>query len=89
MANHKSALKRHRQSLKRRDANRGEKTHVRTLTKRIRSLVEEGDLEGAKAILPQAEKKIAQASAKGIYHWANAARKISRLNKLVAKANSL
>jgi small subunit ribosomal protein S20 len=89
MANHKSAIKRHRQSLKRRDQNRSVRTHVRTLIKKLHAHVKDGDIESARALLPQAEKKIAQASAKGIYHNATAARKVSRLYQMVSKAAAI
>jgi small subunit ribosomal protein S20 len=86
MANHKSAIKRHRQSLKRRDRNRDVRANVRTAIKKVRALIEKGDETGAKASLLEAEKTIAKASAKGLYHKKNASRKISRLTKLVSKS---
>ena len=85
MANHKSAIKRHRQSLKRRDRNRDARANVRTAIKKVRSLVASGDENGAKASLVEAERAIAKASAKGLYHKKNAARKISRLASSVTK----
>ncbi|MFM1849125.1 MAG: Ribosomal protein, partial [Pseudomonadota bacterium] len=48
MANHKSAIKRHRQSLKRRDRNRDARAAVRTAIKKVRALVAAGDEKGAK-----------------------------------------
>ncbi len=86
MANHKSAIKRHRQSLKRREANRQEKSAVRTVIKKVHALLEQGDKEKAKAVLPEAEKTIAKAASKGLYHQKNASRKVSRLHAAVAKA---
>jgi len=86
MANHKSAIKRHRQSLKRRDRNRDARANVRTAIKTVRALMEKGDEVGAKASLLEAEKTIAKASSKGLYHKKNASRKISRLTKLVTKS---
>jgi len=48
--------------------------------------MEKGDEVGAKASLLEAEKTIAKASSKGLYHKKNASRKISRLTKLVTKS---
>ena len=86
MANHKSAIKRHRQSLKRRDRNRDARAAVRTAIKKVRALVEAGDQKGAQASLIEAERSIAKASSKSLYHRKNASRKISRLASLVAKS---
>lgn len=84
MANHKSAIKRHKQSLKKRDRNRTTKAAVRTAIKKTRAAAEAGDLESAKQLLVQAERLIAKASSKGMYHRKNAARKIGRLASLVS-----
>ena len=43
MANHKSALKHHRQSLKRRDRNRGHRARMRTAIKKFRAMIAAGD----------------------------------------------
>lgn len=80
MANHKSAEKRHRQSLKRRDRNRMAKSGFRTAIKKAKSAVESKDAN-AKELLRQAEKAIAKAANKGIVHKKSAARRISRLTK--------
>ena len=86
MANHKSAIKRHKQSLKRKERNKNTQAACRTAVKKVRAAVEAGDIEAAKPLLVAAEKAIATASAKGIYHKKTAARTISRIATLVAKA---
>jgi small subunit ribosomal protein S20 len=78
MANHKSAEKRHRQSLKRRQRNRVAKGAVRTAVKKARAAIEAKD-ETAAALVREAEKTIAKAAAKGIFHRRNASRQVSRL----------
>ena len=85
MANHASAEKRHRQSLRRRTRNRMNKSNCRTLAKKTISLLETASLEDAKSALKAAERAIAKAAAKGIYDKGTAKRKISRLAKAVAK----
>lgn len=86
MANHESAKKRHRQSLVRRDRNRHVKSTVRTALKKVRSLVEAGELVQARDAARQAEIAIARAAAKGVYHRANASRRVSNLHKLIRTA---
>lgn len=86
MANHKSALKRHRQSLKRKTRNRKIKSTCRTAIKNTLSAITEGDKTKANDCFKIAQQQIAKASVKKIYHKKNAARKISRL---AAKLNQL
>ncbi len=86
MANHKSAIKRHRQSLKRRDNNRSARSEVRTTIKNATAAVAAGKKEEAAKLVNAAERAIAKAAAKGLYHKKNAARKISRLASRAAKA---
>lgn len=83
MANHKSALKRHRQSLVRRIRNRAIKSVLRTSIKSVRVAVEEKSLEDAQAALKVAIPTINRAASKGTIHKCNAARKVSRLTKSV------
>ncbi len=86
MATHKSALKRHRQSLKRRERNRKAKGGIRKGTKRVRMAVEAGDLETAQEWLAITIKRLDKAAEKGIIHKNNAARRKSRLTRLVNQA---
>ena len=54
MANHKSALKRHRQSLKLRARNRVVKTRIKNSVKAVREAVEQKDKEAATLALQNA-----------------------------------
>ncbi len=85
MANHKSAEKRHRQSLKRRLRNRITKTTLRTAVKKARSAAEEKD---AKALeyARHAETLLARAASKGILPKKTASRQIGRITSAAAKA---
>jgi small subunit ribosomal protein S20 len=85
MANHPSAEKRHRQSVKRAARNQGVRSHVRTEVKKLRGLVAAGDAEQAKAALPGVSSTLAKAVTKGVLHKNNAARRASRLARQVAK----
>jgi small subunit ribosomal protein S20 len=79
MANHPSALKRHRQSLKRRQRNRDAKSTIRTTLKKVTQLLESGDKEAAAAHARLATKLFDKAAVHGVLHKKNAARSISRL----------
>lgn len=74
MANHKSALKAHRQNVKRREANRQQRSKLRTALKAARSA--EGSTE-----MPLTVSLIDKMAAKGIIHDNTAARYKSRLAK--------
>lgn len=79
MANHKSALKRHRQSLKARERNRMMKTRVKNAMKAVRAAIESQDTDATAAALKTATSILDKAASKKIIHWRTAARKISRL----------
>ncbi|NJB66766.1 small subunit ribosomal protein S20 [Desulfobaculum xiamenense] len=85
MANHKSAIKRHRQSEKRNARNRAVKTRIRSAVKALRAAVESNDKEKAQAALTLATSVIDKAATKKVVHWRCAARKISRLSQAVNK----
>lgn len=83
MASHKSAEKRMRQSRGRRLRNVSTKSLVKTRIKAVLKAVEENDREKSADALSKASSVIAKASAKGVLHKNNAARKISRLTRKV------
>ena len=83
MANHKSALKRNRQNHKRNERNKGYRTLVKTLSKKVRNEAKAGNKEQAQKELKIAEKVIAKVGDKGILHSRAASRKISSLTRLV------
>ncbi|PLX88308.1 MAG: 30S ribosomal protein S20 [Desulfuromonas sp.] len=83
MANHKSAIKRHKQSLVRNARNNHVRSTMRTLVKNVREAVAAGDAESAQEALKKAIPYIDKTATKGVIHNATASRKISRLTKLV------
>ncbi len=85
MATHASAVKAHRQSLKRRDHNREMRSALRTAIKNIRAAIDAKDLDGAKKQLPATVSLIDKMAAKGIIHGNAAARHKSRLHAGIAK----
>ena len=83
MANHKSALKRARQNELSRLRNKAVKTRVKSIVKDVRFSAEESSNGDVVAKLVAAQTLIDKASKKGVIHKKTAARKISRLSKLV------
>ena len=85
MANHKSALKRHRQSLKRRARNRISKTRIKNSVKAVRVAIEEKDVTKAMEALKAATSVLDKASRKNVIHARQAQRRISRLQSAINK----
>ena len=81
MANHKSALKRIRQSERRRVFNRTFRNRTRTLVKKARTSIAGGSLQDAIAATRDAVKDLDMAASRGVIHPRNAARRKSRLMK--------
>ena len=85
MANHPSALKRQRQSEKRRARNKNTKSAIKKKVRTVRESVSGKDAPKAKEQLAGAIRAIDRAVARGAFHPRTASRKISRLTKLVNK----
>ena len=83
MANHKSALKRDRQSKVRRLRNRINKTKMKSSVEQLEAAVEAGSGEQAVKALQNATSVIQQTASKGSIHKKTASRKVSRLAKSV------
>jgi small subunit ribosomal protein S20 len=83
MANHKSALKRARQTVKRTERNRFYKTRIKNMTRAVKEAVEAGDSAKATEAFKEVNKNFHKYVSKGILKKNTAARKVSRLNKLV------
>ncbi|MBU0504680.1 MAG: 30S ribosomal protein S20 [bacterium] len=81
MATHKSALKRHRQSLKHRQSNRAMKAEIQTLTKKVINASE----EEAPVVLKALQSKIDKAGRKGVLHYKNAAHRVSQMMRKVTE----
>jgi small subunit ribosomal protein S20 len=79
VATHKSAAKRHRQSLKRRARNHALKARLRTLVKKVRSALDSKDVAAAESELRVAARALDRAVTKGVVHRNSASRRISRL----------
>ncbi len=84
MANHPSALKRHRQSRTRRERNIPAKSRIRNLIRQVNEAVEAGDKAAAETHLREATVALAKGASKGLMHRSNAARRTGRLARKVA-----
>ncbi len=78
-----SAIKRARQSEKRKERNKIERSKVKSAVKAVEGIGKDAKVEEARGILLSAVKTISSARSKGIIHRNNAARKISRLTRKV------
>ena len=83
MANIKSAKKRILVTETKTARNKSIKSSVKTAIKKVEAAVEAKNKEEAQAALTAAISTITKATNKGVYHKNNAARKVSRLTKLV------
>jgi len=81
MANHKSAIKRMRQSEARRLHNRIWRTRARTFVKKARLSIQQGELAAAVEATRLAIQDLDKAASRGVIHERNAARRKGRLMK--------
>lgn len=92
MANIKSAIKRARQSEKRRLHNRARRSELKTLIKKVEQFVAAGDIQAAQEAFRIATKKLDKAASKGLIHKNKAARKKSilaqKLNQLLKETSA-
>ena len=83
MAQHSSALKAMRQSVKRRERNRRNISKLKTTIKKLRSAIAKGDTDGARKLLDETVGEIDRAARKGVVHDNAAARYKSRLQRRI------
>ncbi len=84
MANHVSAIKRNRQTIKRTARNQAIRSNVRTTVKKARVAVEAGDKTAAQDAVLAAQKTLDKAVTKGVLHRKNASRRLARLARQAA-----
>jgi small subunit ribosomal protein S20 len=83
VATHASALKAHRQNVKRREHNRQMRSKLRNALKEIRAAIDKDDMKGAKQALKATISLVDKMAGKGIIHRNAAARYKSRLQTKV------
>src|SRR5699024_1627528 len=85
----KSAIKRVKTNEKKRASNQTFKSEMRTQIKHVEKLIEENDVENAKASLQKTFKKIDKAIQKGVVHANNSNRQKARLTEKVSVLGAL
>ena len=88
MPNTKSAQKRLRQNIARRQRNRSAKRAVRTQCRKVRDACQAGDIETAEKEFCLAAKRLDRAGARNIIHRNAAARTKSRLSARIKAAKA-
>ena len=88
MANHKSALKQHRQNVAARLRNRVHKGRMRTAVKKLRKALAEGDVAAARELLGPTLSLVDRTARHGVIHDNAAARTKSRLTRALQRAEA-
>lgn len=82
MANHKSSIKRARQTVVRTERNRNESSRIKTLRKKMNAAIEAGDKEAAETASREFTSAVDKAAKRNMIH----ANKASNLKSKTAKA---
>ncbi|MCR2088229.1 30S ribosomal protein S20 [Campylobacter upsaliensis] len=85
MANHKSAEKRARQTIKKTERNRFYRTRLKNITKAVREAATNNDKNAANEAFKIANKNIHAMVSRGFLKKQTAARRVSRLALLINK----
>jgi len=80
MAQHQSAKKRIRQTLRRTDVNKNRVSRVRTYVKKVEMAIAEGNKAAAQAAFKEAMPEMQSGAQKGVSSPNTVARKLSRLS---------
>ncbi|OGD16688.1 MAG: 30S ribosomal protein S20 [Candidatus Aminicenantes bacterium RBG_16_63_14] len=87
MARHKSAIRQHRRSLRRKSVNAQTKSALRTKMRKIREAIKNNDREGSVQMLPGVFRAIDTSVKKGAIKKNTGSRYKSRLSRQVALLN--
>jgi ribosomal protein S20 len=85
MPNKHAAIKDLRKSKKRAITNKRLKTHIKSLTQQLMSLVKEGKKTDATGIAQKLQQALGKATRENIIHRNNASRKTSNTHRMVSK----
>jgi small subunit ribosomal protein S20 len=88
VANIKSQIKRNRQNERARLRNKSVRSALKTEAKKVQSAIQEGDAEAASARNRDAGRALDRAASKGVIHKRTAARRKSRLARLMRDLGS-
>jgi small subunit ribosomal protein S20 len=79
VASHKSAIKAHKQNIKRRDHNRAMRTRMRGVLREIRAAIDKGNPDELKAAVSSTVSLVDKMAGKGLIHRNTAGRYKARL----------
>jgi small subunit ribosomal protein S20 len=85
MANTRSAKRATRLIARREAINKGRRSRMRGVVRKVEEAIAAGNRDAASAALKQAEPQLMRAAQKGVVHKNAASRKVSRLARRVAK----
>jgi len=88
MARHKSAIRQHRRSLRRKSVNTQTKSALRTKMRKVREAIEDQDRAAAEKMLPSLFQTIDRSVKKGAIKKNTGSRYKSRLSRQVARLSS-
>ncbi|NKB89867.1 MAG: 30S ribosomal protein S20 [Acidobacteria bacterium] len=88
MPNIASAKKRMRQSVVRRDRNRGSRSALRTSLRKLDEAIEAGDMDRIRESWTAAQSLLDRTAQRGVIHRNQAARKKARLSRRISKLES-
>ena len=88
MANHKSAVKAHKQNVARRAHNRDQRSRARRALRAVRAAIDGGDSSAAKEALRTTVPLLDKLVSKGVIHANAAARYKSRLTRRLQKLSA-
>ncbi len=86
MANHKSAIKRHHQSIQRHLRNQSVQSSVKTLIKKVKATIDGKNPEAIAAKIREVNGMLDKAVVKGVIKRNTASRKLSRLARAAHQA---
>jgi len=85
MAQHQSAKKRARRTIRSTAVNKSRVSHIRTSVKNVEEAIAKGDAAAASAALKAAQPEMHRGVGKGVLHKNTVARKLSRLVARIKK----
>jgi len=85
MANHKSSVKRIRQTITKTTRNRYYKTRVKNITREFHEAIEAGDKTKASEVFKTINQNFHKYVSKGVYKKQTVSRKVGRLNQQLNK----
>ncbi len=88
MANHKNALKKHKQNVQARLRNRLHKSRMRTALQKLRKALADGDVATAKTLIGPTLSIVDRTAKHGVIHDNAAARTKSRLTLALQRAEA-